>query len=55
MSTYKTAIEVDSDVHQYLFRKKKRPSEPFNEALKRELDMPTAGEVDTADEPEPGQ
>jgi len=55
MSTYKTGIQIDSDVHEYLFKAKKRPSEPFNEALKRELDMPPAGEADTADEPEPDQ
>lgn len=41
MSTYKTGIEIDSEVHEYLFRAKKRSSEPFNVALRRELGMPT--------------
>jgi hypothetical protein len=55
MSTYKTGIQIDSDVHEYLFKAKKRPSEPFNEALKRELDMPSAVSTSTADEPESDQ
>ena len=47
--SYETAIKVDSEVHQYLFGKKERPSEPFNVALRRELGMPApdAGEADS--------
>jgi negative regulator of replication initiation len=47
--SYKTAIEVDSDVHQYLFGKKERPGEPFNAALRRELGMPDPDGSDDAD------
>ena len=49
MSTYKTGIEIDSDVHEYLFKAKKRPSEPFNTALRRELGMPDPDGSDDAD------
>ena len=51
MSTYKTGIEIDSEVHEYLFKAKKRPSEPFNVALRRELGMPdpTDSETDSDD------
>ena len=42
MSTYKTAVQVSSDVHQYLFNAKKRPGESFDSALRRELGMPTS-------------
>jgi negative regulator of replication initiation len=55
MSTYKTGIQIDSDVHEYLFSAKERPGESFNSAIRRELNMPPAGEVDTADEPESDQ
>ena len=44
--SYKTGIEIDSDVHEYLFKAKKRPSEPFNTALRRELGMPSPDSSD---------
>jgi hypothetical protein len=50
MSTYKTGIEIDSEVHEYLFKAKKRPSEPFNTALRRELGMPIPDGSDDADD-----
>jgi len=40
MSTYKTAVQVDSEVHEYLFSAKERPGESFNSAIRRELGMP---------------
>ena len=58
MSTYKTAVQVDSEVHEYLFSAKERPGESFNSAIRRELGMPDPSETDdsegddeTADEP----
>jgi hypothetical protein len=48
--SYETAIKVDSEVHQYLFGKKERPSEPFNAALRRELGMPSPDDSESTDE-----
>ena len=58
MSTYKTAVQVDSEVHEYLFSAKERPGESFNSAIRRELGMAAPSETadgegddETADEP----
>jgi negative regulator of replication initiation len=49
MSTYKTAVQVDSEVHEYLFSAKERPGESFNSAIRRELGMPAPDGSDDAD------
>lgn len=60
MSTYKTGIQIDSEVHEYLFKAKTRPSGPFNVALRRELGMPAPSEdseesddLEASEAPEP--
>jgi negative regulator of replication initiation len=51
MSTYKTGIEIDSEVHSYLFQAKEKPGETFNAALRRELGLP-APDADSGDSDE---
>lgn len=47
MSTYKTGIEIDSEVHSYLFQAKEKPGETFNAALRRELGLPAPDSGDS--------
>lgn len=39
MSIYKTGIQIDSEVHKYIFSKKRRTNKTFNMALRRELGL----------------